>query len=824
MKAPDTSTEIKTRRFVKILTHPFVICATIAAGLSLLTYGLAYFSSDDPVQPGTGSAGTATTITSINLSASFDHTLALINNELWAWGKNNHGQIGDGTAGDKYDRLYPVRVPLTPAVTITAVAAGMHSLALQSNGTVWAWGYNQYLQLGLLPTSACGTALDCASPQPVDNWNGGTAPVITKIAAGGSHSLVLDSTGHVWTWGANHNGQLGYATTTTCLEKNGTLSPCSGLAKIVTFPAGAGSIVEIAAGGAFNLARDSNNKIYAWGVNTNGQLGLGDKTKRTTPTEVTTLTSAVITKIRAGGDFGLAMSNTGQVWSWGIGRLGFEPNDPILCPTTCNNLIPNRISDLTNMVDIQAGARQGYAKNAASQLIVIDGNFHDSDVDFPSVNAFFCGLDSIFAVKTTDQQLYAKGGNDTGSLGVPIITGVDDRVTRATAYTYKIRALDSYRTTSAYTSDFFVTSDNNYDVTPPTVPTNPHSILDGFFTVFWWNNSTDTESGVQWYEIYRNGQPTLVNRKYALGTNSFSDATVEPGQSYTYTVRAIDLAGNASSLSVASAAVQVPAPQSEVQLPNVPANLRVTYTGVNRVELAWDEATATSEIWIYELYRNGALINTSAGTNNNDTEIVGSTTYTYTVKAVSNNRNRSAASAPVVITTLAAPELNPPSVPTNIQIRTNLSNQIELQWDASSDQSGVGGYEILRNGQPFNLGGKMLSRVLTPRLVSFIVTPPAAPINLTTATLNQNKVNLAWVPPADVVDVTNYRIYRRVFNSGPKFTVVDSVPVATTTYIDKTVTPAVTYEYLITAVTPGELPDTTVEHDHSNIKKAATKK
>jgi hypothetical protein len=114
--------------------------------------------------------------------------------------------------------------------------------------------------------------------------------------------------------------------------------------------------------------------------------------------------------------------------------------------------------------------------------------------------------------------------------------------------------------------------------------------------------------------------------------------------------------------------------------------------------------------------------------------------------------------------------------------------------------------------------------VLTPRLVSFIVTPPAAPINLTTATLNQNKVNLAWVPPADVVDVTNYRIYRRVFNSGPKFTVVDSVPVATTTYIDKTVTPAVTYEYLITAVTPGELPDTTVEHDHSNIKKAATKK
>ena len=96
---------------------------------------------------------------------------------------------------------------------VIAIAAGeYHSLALKSNGTVWAWGRNNYGQLGI------GTISDKKTPAQVS----GLGSVIA-IAAGTFHSIAIKSDGTVWSWGINEDGQLGDNTTVTK-----SINPCAG--------------------------------------------------------------------------------------------------------------------------------------------------------------------------------------------------------------------------------------------------------------------------------------------------------------------------------------------------------------------------------------------------------------------------------------------------------------------------------------------------------------------------------------------------------------------------------------------------------------------
>jgi alpha-tubulin suppressor-like RCC1 family protein len=117
----------------------------------------------------------------------------------WAWGFNGFGELGDGTTTS---RLAPVQV--TGLTGVTQVAGGCtHSLALRSDGTVWAWGDNRFGELGR------GTVTGVeATAAPVSGLTG-----VTKIAAGCEFSLALRSDGTVWAWGENRVGQLGNGST-----------------------------------------------------------------------------------------------------------------------------------------------------------------------------------------------------------------------------------------------------------------------------------------------------------------------------------------------------------------------------------------------------------------------------------------------------------------------------------------------------------------------------------------------------------------------------------------------------------------------------------
>ncbi len=137
-----------------------------------------------------------------------------------AWGDNGSGQLGNGTMTRTECACIPTPVSVSGLSGVTALASGdYHSLALLSDGTMRAWGYNYYGQLGTgtAPTGGCACI---HTPVPVINLSG-----VTAIAAGGVHSLALLGDGTIRSWGENSQGQLGVGTTTN----SATPVPVSGL-------------------------------------------------------------------------------------------------------------------------------------------------------------------------------------------------------------------------------------------------------------------------------------------------------------------------------------------------------------------------------------------------------------------------------------------------------------------------------------------------------------------------------------------------------------------------------------------------------------------
>src|SRR5215213_9990999 len=178
---------------------------------------------------------------------------------VWAWGRNLNGTLGDCTTTQ---RATPQQVG--GLKNVTDVAAGCdHSLALKDDGTVWAWCLGENGQLG------DGTATKRTSPVKVSGLSG-----VAEVAAGSFHSLALKDDGTVWAWGYNNSGQLGDGTTTM------RTSPVQ--------VSGLSSVTDVA-GGGHSLAVKDDGTVWAWGPNSAGQLGDGTKTDHTTPVQVSGL-------------------------------------------------------------------------------------------------------------------------------------------------------------------------------------------------------------------------------------------------------------------------------------------------------------------------------------------------------------------------------------------------------------------------------------------------------------------------------------------------------------------------------------------------------
>ncbi len=263
--------------------------------------------------------------TAVAIAAGWDHSLALCSDgTVVAWGRNDHGQLGDNTTTN---RLVPVPVNTNSGVsalygkTVVAIAAGWgHSLALCSDGRVVAWGRNDYGQLGDNSTTSR------LAPVAV-NTNSGSAlygKTVVAIAAGGYDGLALCSDGTVAAWGNNQFGSLGDNTTTQrsipVAVSTDTNSALYGQA-----------VVAIAAGVYHSLALCSNSTVAAWGNNRFGQLGDNTTSNRSVPVSVNTnsgvsaIYGRMVAAIATGQGHSLALCSDSTLAAWGddsCGELG----------------------------------------------------------------------------------------------------------------------------------------------------------------------------------------------------------------------------------------------------------------------------------------------------------------------------------------------------------------------------------------------------------------------------------------------------------------------------------------------------------------------
>jgi alpha-tubulin suppressor-like RCC1 family protein len=232
------------------------------------------------------------------VAAGQHHSLALKKDgTVWAWGSNAAGVLGEGTS--VLQRLMPVQVAGLSGVVAIAAGTGF-SLALKSDGTVWAWGDNKFNQLGL-----GNTVLERRTPVRVDSLSG----AVVALATGNNHTLALKSDGTVWAWGQGSAGQLGDGTPL--------------YSKLPVQVAHLSAVVAVAAGNSHSLAVKSDGTVWAWGDNHRGQLGEGTNTQHTTPVRVADVGGAVA--VAAGSWTSLAVKLDGTLQAWGdnlYGQLG----------------------------------------------------------------------------------------------------------------------------------------------------------------------------------------------------------------------------------------------------------------------------------------------------------------------------------------------------------------------------------------------------------------------------------------------------------------------------------------------------------------------
>ena len=241
------------------------------------------------------------------------HACALTEtHHVQCWGNNVYGQMGDGTTVSK---PAPANVEGMTEDVIAMDAGEYHTCAVTSAGGVKCWGWNVYGQLGDQSTTQRLT--------PTDVF--GLTSGVSDISAGGYHTCALTNAGGVKCWGLNHDGELGNGqNTNSSIPVN-----VSGMA---------GGIVSVETGQEHTCALFASGKAKCWGKNQDGQLGDGTQIDRNRPVAVAGLSSSVQT-ISTGYMHSCALLTSGNVKCWGYNAAGPLGNGTVVRQLTPVNVL-----------------------------------------------------------------------------------------------------------------------------------------------------------------------------------------------------------------------------------------------------------------------------------------------------------------------------------------------------------------------------------------------------------------------------------------------------------------------------------------------------
>jgi chitodextrinase len=266
-------------------------------------------------------------------------------------------------------------------------------------------------------------------------------------------------------------------------------------------------------------------------------------------------------------------------------------------------------------------------------------------------------------------------------------------LTAGTTYNYRVSSYDAAANNSAWTATpVSVTTPPAADTIAPSVPSGLTATAVSPAQInLSWAASTDNV-GVSGYRVYRAG--TLLATLGAV--TSYQSTGLAPSTTYSYTVQAVDAAGNASAQSASASATTQAA--SDTIAPSVPTGLAAAAVSSTQINLSWAASTDNVGVSGYRVYRAGTLLATlGAVTSYQSTGLAPSTTYSYTVQAVDAAGNASAQSTSASATTQAASDTIAPSVPTGLRAKVVSQTRASLTWAASTDNVGVTGYRVYLN-------------------------------------------------------------------------------------------------------------------------------
>ena len=394
--------------------------------------------------------GTATDWSDI--TAGNIHSFALkTNGTLWTWGSNNSGRTGRGTTSGTTNS--PTQVG-TDTNWSKVSAGNNHSLALKTNGTLWATGTNTNGQLGTGNTTQLNSFTQVGSDT---NWN--------IISAANSYSHAIKTNGTLWATGFNGNGSLGDNTTTQrtsfvqignstdwisinggrCtvgLRGDGILwtwaSNDFGQLGLENMQVMYFEFTNIISGSNWDISECSqdesmaiktNGTLWGWGRNINGNIGTGNTTRYTSPQQIGSDTNW--SKISMGSSHTLAIKTNGTLWSCGqnnSGQLGVGS-------TTASTTFA-QVGNDTNWSDIKTGSDTSFAQTTNNIVYSWGSNFNDTlgiyqsssgeyyftntitdIIDWKEIYAGGDYNNSIFGIRK-DGTLWAWGDNTYGQLGL----------------------------------------------------------------------------------------------------------------------------------------------------------------------------------------------------------------------------------------------------------------------------------------------------------------------------------------------------------------------------------------------------------------------
>jgi alpha-tubulin suppressor-like RCC1 family protein len=226
---------------------------------------------------------------------STDFRSTLLSRNIWTWGCNGYGVLGDGTS---IDRCSPVTTS-GGGTNWCRVSGGTQFVgAIKTDGTLWAWGRNSSGRLG------DGSTTNRSSP--VTTSGGGTT--WCQVSAGANHATAIKTDGTLWTWGSNGQGALGTNNTTSRSSPGTTID-------------GATTWCQVSAGNSVTSGIKIDGTLWTWGCNSSGRLGDGTTIDRSSP--VTTAGGGTDwCQVSTKQETVAAVKTDGTLWTWGCNNTG----------------------------------------------------------------------------------------------------------------------------------------------------------------------------------------------------------------------------------------------------------------------------------------------------------------------------------------------------------------------------------------------------------------------------------------------------------------------------------------------------------------------